>query len=1022
MKLAWLDCHRRSVVCAFLLLGVLGALTISRMPVGLFPLVDFPRIVVSVEAGDRPVDRMVIEVTRPLELALRSVPEVTAVRSANTRGSAEVSVSFGWDTDMVTALLQAESVVNRALAELPAGTRFTIRRMDPTVFPVLGLSLTSQTRPLTELRDLANFELAPALSALSGIAQVEVLGGRQSEYQVLLDPTALQAHALTAADVVAALRTSNVVSAVGRLEDRHRLYLGLVDTRLRSKKEIGNTVLRATAQGLLRLSDVAQIRLGELPEWTRVNADGQDAVLINVLQQRGANTVALATEVRARVRQLQGLLPADAQLVPYYDQSELIVAAANSVRDAILIGALLAALVLWLGLRNLRVTLVVSLLLPLVLLITCGVLHLLGHGFNIMTLGGMAAAVGLIVDDAVVMIEHIARRLAQAQSSDDTPSLSLAYAAEMFAPLAGSSAATVVVFLPLTFLGGLAGSFFRPLAITMAIALGISYAAAACLLPIMARSAIRLQDARQLETDGRWLRAAKRRTEASVAFILARAGWLVLPLGLLVLGGAFAFTQVGRGFIPHMDEGGFILDFWAPPGTSITETDRLARQVEDIVRTLPEVESYSRRAGMQLGGGLTEANEGDIFIKLRPMPRRPIEAVMRDLRARVHASVPGLEIETAQLMEDLIGDLISNPQPIEIKLFGPDDAQLRTLGATVAAAIGQIHGVVEVFDGTLVAGDTIAIRVDQQRAAIEGLSVEAVNDQLAELLEGSLASSIQVGEKMLDIRVWTPEQQRARVSQIKTLALRAQAGHYLPLERVAEVAIVIGEAQQARDNLRSTVVITARLEGRDLGSAMHEVQETVAMLGLPVGYTAEYGGIYQQQQQSFRELALVFLAALMLVALTLMVLYERVAIVIAIVLTSLLTVPGVFLGLWLTGSELDLSSMIGLTMVLGIVTEVAVFYFAEIDTRSAITANDLANAASARLRPILMTTSIAVLALLPLALGIGSGSQMQRPLAITIISGLVVAVPLVLLVLPVIFELLNGKPRGEAQKHESLTR
>jgi len=264
--------------------------------------------------------------------------------------------------------------------------------------------------------------------------------------------------------------------------------------------------------------------------------------------------------------------------------------------------------------------------------------------------------------------------------------------------------------------------------------------------------------------------------------------------------------------------------------------------------------------------------------------------------------------------------------------------------------------------------------------------------------------------------------QKSKLFPYEPLALRAQAGHYLPLERVAEVAIVIGEAQQARDNLRSTVVITARLEGRDLGSAMHEVQETVARLGLPVGYTAEYGGIYQQQQQSFRELALVFLAALMLVALTLMVLYERVAIVIAIVLTSLLTVPGVFLGLWLTGSELDLSSMIGLTMVLGIVTEVAVFYFAEIDARSAITANDLANAASARLRPILMTTSIAVLALLPLALGIGSGSQMQRPLAITIISGLVVAVPLVLLVLPVIFELLNGKPRGEAQKHESLTR
>jgi len=1011
MTLAWLDRHRRSVLLSFAFLAICGGLVVARMPVGLFPLVDFPRIVVSVDAGDRPVDRMVVEVTRPLEVALRAVPDVVAVRSDSSRGAAEISVSFHWTSDMVTALLQSESVVSRTLAQLPAGTSFSIRRMDPTVFPVLGLSLTSAGRPLAELHDLATYQLAPALSSLSGIASVEVLGGRQAECQIILDPLRMQAHALTPADVVQALRAANQVRAVGRLEDRYRLYLTLSDTRLGSLEDIRNSVLTAGPGGVVRIKDVAQVQLGVVPEWTRVNADGHAAVLINILQQRGASTVTLVRAVRARMLELAASLPADVRLVPYYDQSELIVASATSVRDAILIGGLLAVIVLWLGLRNLRITLIVSLVLPLVLLITCSVLYLLGHGFNIMTLGGMAAAVGLIVDDAVVMIEHVARRLAERTADDASSGSTLSFAAEMLRPLTGSSVATVAVFVPLAFLGGLAGGFFRPLAITMAIALTVSFLVAALVVPVLAQIAIRPRDANQLQTTGPWLARGKHWTSRAVSYSVANARVLLLPLAVLLVAGGFAFTRLGTGFIPHMDEGGFIFDFWSAPGTSITETDRLARQVEDIVDGLPEVQSYSRRTGMQLGGGLTEANEGDIFIKLKPTPRRPIEQVMSDLRARVEARVPGLTIETAQLMEDLIGDLISNPQPIEVKLFGPDDAHLRELGGPVAAAIGAIPGVVEVFDGTLVAGDTIEIHVDHVRAALEGLSPEAVTSAVGQLLDGTVVGSLQAGEKMLGIRVWSPPELRSRVEQIKRLRLRGAAGQYFPLQRVAEIRVAVGEAQQARDNLRSTVRVTARLEGRDLGSAMRDVQASVAALNLPAGYSAEFGGIFQEQQQSFRELLLVFIAAVMLVGIALMFLYERASIVATILITACLSVPGVFIGLWFAGSELDLSSMIGLTMIVGIVTEVAVFFFAEIDTSQTIGAAELANAAAARLRPILMTTGIAILALLPLALGIGTGSEMQRPLAITIISGLILALPLVLLVMPALFMVLDGFAR-----------
>lgn len=1009
---AWLANHRRSVLMAFVLLALGGILSIRLLPVGLFPLVDFPRIVVSLEAGDRPVDRMVVEVIRPLEQALRSVPDVKTIRSTSSRGSAEISLSFAWGSDMVVALLQAESEVSRALGQLPAGTSFTIRRMDPTVFPVLGLSLNSSSRSLSELRDLATYRVSPELSAVAGVAQVEVLGGELAEYQVLLDPVRLQALDLAPADVAQALASSNVVTAVGRLEDRYRLYLALSDTRLRDVQDIERTVLRSGARGIVELEDVGEVRLGVRPQWTRVTADGKDAVLVNIKQQRGASTVAIVADVRLRLQALQASLPADVTITPYYDQSELIVAAAGSVRDAILIGAALAGVILLLFLRNKRITLIVSLVLPTVLLITCALLHAMGQSFNIMTLGGMAAAVGLVVDDAVVMVEHVARRLVEHERDDKSTPPILSYAAEMVRPLAGSSAATIAVFIPLAFLGGVAGGFFRPLALTMAATLTVSFLVALLAVPLLAKALLRASDAEALERSGPFLRKAQEVSARQLDRTLKRPLRLALPLLVIVLAGGFAYLKLGSGFMPRMDEGGFIFDYWAAPGTSLTETDRMLRQVEGIVRSLPEVESYSRRTGLQLGGGLTEANEGDMFIKLKPMPRRPIDQVMSDLRQRVEAGVPGLRVETLQLMEDLIGDLISNPQPIEVKLFGPDDATLRKYAAQVAAAIGKLPGVVEVFDGTTIAGDAIEIRVDRVRSSLEGMAPDAVTAQVGAMLAGNVSSEIQAGEKMIGIRVWTPDDLRARVEQVSSLQLRAPGGQYVPLSRVAEIRIVSGQAQQDRENLRETVAVTARLEGRDLGSAMKDVQRTVAAMKLPAAYSVAYGGLYQEQRQSLRELMLVFIAALLIVATLLMFLYERTAIVLAVLSTVLLTLPGVFLGLWLTGTELDLSSMMGLTMVIGIVTEVAVFYFAELDTSREIGAAELVHAARMRLRPILMTSSIAILALMPLALGLGAGSEMQRPLAITIISGLVVAIPLVLLGMPTLFLLYDRLPGG----------
>jgi CzcA family heavy metal efflux pump len=1006
---AWLIRHQRSLLLLILILAAGGIAAAWNLPVGLFPNMNFPRVVIAIDAGDRPIERMQAEITRPLERVLRGVPDVERVHSTTSRGSAEIALTFAWGVDMARALLQAQAAMNGALPSLPPGVSFSAQRRDPTVFPVLGLTLTSPTRGAVGLRDFATIELAPALSAVPGIADIEILGGRSAEFQVLLDPARLRAYALSSADVMQALNAGNAVAAVGRIEDRYRLYLTIADTRLRGVDDIRHTVVKTVNGQPVTVAELGSVQLGQQPEWTRVTANGGDAVLINIRQQRGANTVKLVKDVRTRLAQLHAQIPADIRVGTYYDQSELIVASAASVRDAILIGALFAALILFAFLRSARVTLITALALPIVIAITVVLLQLFGMSFNIMTLGGMAAAVGLIVDDAVVMIEHIMRRAGTERTAGDATVLRAAQ--EMLRPLTGSSLATVVVFAPLAFLGGVAGGFFKALALTMASGLVVSWALAALALPLVAARMIRFADAQRMEHADRWIAGAHRVYVARMRGALARPRWALAAIAACLVVALLCYWRLGTGFMPHMDEGGFVIDYVSTPGTSLTETDRLLRQVEAIIKATPEVDNYSRRTGLQLGGGLTEANEGDFFVHLKPTPRRGIEDVMGDVRARIAAQVPGLRIETAQLMEDLIGDLVATPQPIEVKVFGQDPAVDRAEAAKVATAIAKIPGVVEVFDGVKIAGDAIEVRVDRARAALDGLDPDAVTRQLETELGGSLAGSIRQGEKLIGIRVWTPGDLRQRIGQLDTLPLRAADGHTLPLGRVADISIAQGQPEAGREDQRPMVAVTARLEGRDLGSAMSDVKASVAKLKLPTGMQIEYGGLYGQQQASFRQMALVFAAALLLIVTLLMFLYENIAVVASILAATFCSLAGVFAGLWLTNTELDLSSIMGLTMILGIVTEIAIFYFAEIDFSCPLDAGALIEAGTMRMRPILMTSLIAILALSPLALGIGTGAAMQQPLAIAIVSGLIAAVPIVLVLMPAIYLLLARTPR-----------
>jgi CzcA family heavy metal efflux pump len=1006
----WAAAHRRSILSLFMFFAVAGVLTAFRLPVSLFPRVNFPRISINVDAGDRPADQMVIAVTRKIEQGVRPIPGVASIRSTSTRGSAEISVNFVWGSNMEAALLQVESAVNQILPDLPAGTTFTVRRMDPTVFPMAAYSLTSNTLSQVALRDVGEQQLVPLLSAINGVAQVSTMGGKSMEYRVEVDPVKLNAYGLAFTDVTSALSATNVLQAVGRMEDHYKLYLTMSDTRIQSLEDIRNTILRSGENGLVRLDDIAQVYASEKPEWLKVSADGKQAVLVMVYQQPNANTVQIVRDVQARLAEYRDKLPKDMSIANWYDQSQLVKESAASVRDAILIGMLLAGLVLFVFLRSLKITLLAMLTVPAALATTVLLLDVLGGSFNIMTLGGMAAAVALIVDDAIVMIEHIVRRLRERKARDGQLALSIREAAiEFTKPLTGSSTATVIIFVPLAFLTGVTGAFFKALSLTMASSLVVSFLLAWLAVPLLAEHLLNRKDAER-EDSGPIFRRIQQGYQELMHRLVRRPGLILFVIVPFLVVAYVAYKQVGSGFMPHMDEGGFVLDFLSPPGTSLAETDRLVNLIEGILKANPAVETYSKRTGGGLGGSLHESDEGDFFVRLKPMPRPPIDQVMDRIRGEIEQKVPGLKTDLILLMEDLIGDLTAVPQPIEVKLYSDNFDELMKVAPKVAGVIEGITGVVDVKDGIVLAGDALAIRVDREKAALEGVDPANVTEQLQAWLSGVVTTRVQERVKLVGVRVWTPSLVRRSAADLGKIQLRAPDGHLFPLKRITHIETIIGQPQITRENLKRMIAVTGRISGRDMGSTIRDVKQTLAQQGLlPKTAYYELGGLYKQQQIAFRGLIAVFVAALGLVFLLLLFLYEEFAAAVAILAMPLLATGMVFIGLWITGIELNITAMMGMTMIVGIVTEVSIFYFSEyhdlvrhgLDKRQA-----LVEAGFNRMRPIIMTTLAAILALLPLALAMGQGSQMQQPLAVAIISGLLVQTPLVTMVMPLVYKTL----------------
>ncbi len=1015
MFAALLNRHRRALLAVAFALALAGLFAGIKLPVGLFPVTSFPRIRVEVSAGSRPARRMLIDVTQKLEEVARAVPGAVDVSSTTSRGSAEIFVDFPWGFDMTRALLTVDAAFARQMPDLPKGTTYDIIQMSPNVLmPFVSYALVSKTESPAALRRLARTRIVPLLTGLKGVRRVGVLGGKDPEVEVAISPASLRAHGLTLAGLAHDLGAANTVKAVGRLEDNDLLYLVVADDSFTALKSIRALPVRLPKGGVVPLSDIASVAWGSVPSWMLVNDDGRPAVTFDVYQQDSADSLHLAKEVAKRLATFMKTQSPDLHLYKWYDQTRLVRSSIGAVIEAILIGLAFAALVVLGFLRNWRAALVAMTIVPLSVLTTVLLLDLLGMTFNIMTLGGIAAAIGIMIDDAIVMIEHLARRAGAEDAARGDLGVFEA-AREFLAPLFGSSLATVIIFLPLAFLSGVTGAFFRFLSVTMASSIVISFILTALIVPLLARALIdfeRWHDPH--DTQGRLPRAHG----ALLDRLFARPLWAALGVAVLIGAGWFAYGHVGTGFLPRMDEGGFVLDYQAKPGTSLAETNRELEEVEAILRKNPYVYTYSRRTGAGLGGDLNETYQGDFFVRLIPASKRPsVWKIMDRIGHAITQRVPGISIDPHQLLGDMIGDMVGRRQPVVIDLQAVDPKILFSVAPKVAAAIAKVPGIepASINDGVVPAGDALNIRVDRAAAALAGISPADIRAQLRAYLHGTVVtrfagSTREIGVR-LSLKTGHPSLALTR-GELARLPIRTASGRVVPLSQVARIQFVAGQPEITRDNLAQIVAVTAEIGGgHDLGSTVAGVKKALARPGLlPPGVTYSIGGAYKQQQMAAEGMTKVFAAAAIAEFILLLFLYDRIMLAVLVIGSAVLSSGAVFIGLWIAGVEFNITAMMGMVMIVGIATEMAIFFASEARALegSLPRREALRRAAITRLRPIVMSSLAMILALLPLGAALsGSGDQMLQPLAIAIIAGIIVQLPLVLVVLPVAVDRLT---------------
>jgi CzcA family heavy metal efflux pump len=1037
----WLAAAAKPIFFFLALLTLAGIYTAFQVPISVFPETNFPRVVIGVDNGVMPVEQMQVTITKPIEDAVNSVPGLVTVRSTTSRGSAEVSLFFDWNVDMFRTLQLTDAALGRISQSLPATARITTNRLTFATFPILGYALTADDRgkdtvPQTRLWEIATYDLKPPLNRVDGVSTVTVQGGRVPEFHIVPNLSRLQAAGVTLLELVNAVQESNIIDSPGLYEANHQLILALIGAQAHSAEELSNLVVKTSAGGVaIRVGDVATVEPSTMPVYTAVRAKGKPAVLVNITRQPTGNTVAVANAVAAEMSQLNSKLPPGVHIEAFYDQSELVRESILSVRDAILIGLVLACIILFLFLHDWNSSLVAGLVIPVTVAVTILFLWMTGQSFNLMTLGGLAAAIGLVIDDAIVVVENIAVHRERGESRIGSVRKAIR---EISRPLVFSTITPVIVFLPLVSVTQVTGSFFRALAVTMTVALLTSLLLALTFTPALSLRLGRKVHPEVLASESAgaeekatrvlpWIQDTGSRSFRRLLHLHERAlEWSFRrPLALLglcvvlIAAGYFCYQGLGSDLLPEMDEGAFVLDYFTPAGTSLSETNRILEHVDQILLHIPEVSITSRRTGLQMGlAAVTEANTGDFTVRLKSDRSRSIDEVIADARQQIHAAEPSLDMEFTQILQDMIGDLSNSPEPIQIKLFSNDQNLLLTLGPRVQQAIAKIPGVVDTENGVdnTISGPATNFQIDPVVAGRLGFTPTEVAEDATSILDGLPTNDPLIsGGRPYTIRVRLPEANRASLDAIQNTVFNSSSGHTATLSAMATVTQLPPQNEIRRENLQQVILVSGRLEGSDLGGAMASVKDAVSRLQLPGSVRVEYGGTYQEQQRSFADLARVLVLALAMVFGVLLVEFRNFSAPVAVLASSVLSLAGVIFALLVTGTYFNVASFMGLIMVVGIVAKNGILLLdadeqlraSGMDAREA-----MLRAVQRRRRPILMTAIATVCGMFPLALALGAGSQMLQPLAIAVIGGLSLSIVLSLVVTPVIYyQLTSGKNR-----------
>ncbi|MFD2288231.1 AcrB/AcrD/AcrF family protein [Pedobacter petrophilus] len=991
--------HKNPILAVLVIIIVGGVYSFGQLKTGLFPEITFPKIKIIADAELQPIDKMVITVTRPLENAVKQVPDLQLVRSTTSRGTCELSAFMNPGADINLSQQQIESQIAKISASLPAGVNVSVEKMNPSILPVSGYSLESHNYSPAALKKIATYSVKPFLSQVAGVSEIRVIGGKNKEFWLEMDVQKMQTLGISPDQISNALSQTNFIKSNGYLADHNYLYLSVTDATVKTKGDLEDLVLARKGNRNIKISDIAEVSIQQSVEYTRINANGKDGILIAVIKQPNANLVDLSSQMAAKVNQLKNILPPGIAIKPYYVQADFVNESVKSVRDSLWIGLALAILVAIIFLRSLKASATILITIPVTLCLTVIVLYCIGYSLNIMTLGAIAAAIGLIIDDAIVVVEQIHRTHEEHPDEPTIPLLGRAIR-YLFPAMLGSSISTIVIFVPFVLMTGVAGSYFQVMTNTMIITLICSFFVTWIGLPVIY---LLLTKNSHDNASGKAPAFHEVKSQNWVRYFIVRPYISFIFILILIASIAVVFPRLETGFLPEMDEGSIVLDYASPPGTSLEETDRILREVEKEIVKIPDVQAYSRRTGTQMGFFITEPNTGDYLIQLKPNRTKSTDEVISDIRTHIEHTQPALKVDFGQVIGDMLGDLMSSTQPIEIKIFGNDQLKLQTLSKQVAELVSKVGGTADVFDGIVLSGPTINVQPNFTMLAQYGVTPASFQFQVQTSMQGNVIGDLYDKQQLSSIRMVYPGSREFSISDISRMKIFLPDGTAIPIQNLAKVELKSGSAEVERENLQTIGAITARLDNRDLGSVMKDIQAAIkTKVNLPSGYHIEYGGAYKEQQQSFTELLTILIASSLLVFSVILFLFKDFKIAFLILLIAVLGISGSYLALFITGTPLNVGSYTGLIMIVGIISENAIFTFLQFreSLHDKNVDDAITFAVSTRLRPKLMTALGAIIALMPLALGIGAGAQLHQPLAIAVIGGFIIALPLLLVVLP----------------------